>query len=316
MDKIVIYGLGKSFDSYRKWLESNYEVVGYSDKKISNVGGYITPNELINTEFDFIIVTSTKYYEDIKEELVNNYNISENKIVSAKVIPGYVENYEKRRKWIIKKLSEIPSGKVLLDAGAGECQYKPYCGHLKYIAQDFGGYESGKVDSGLVSDKWDTSECDIVCDIIDMPLDDESVDVILCSEVFEHLKNPVLAIKEFSRVLKKGGQLILTAPFCSLTHMAPYYYSNGFSEFWYKEHLKDYGFEITEMTRYGNYFDYLCQELLRVPEMAGKYCNVELKQEDCWTMTKILKMLSELSSKDVKSNELLCFGYMITATLG
>jgi hypothetical protein len=39
MDKIVIYGLGKLFDHYRKWLESNYEVVGYCDKKISNVGG-------------------------------------------------------------------------------------------------------------------------------------------------------------------------------------------------------------------------------------------------------------------------------------
>ncbi len=46
---------------------------------------------------------------------------------------------------------------------------------------------------------------DIICDIIDMPLEDGSVDAILCSEVLEHLKNPILAIKEFGRILKRRG---------------------------------------------------------------------------------------------------------------
>ena len=90
-----------------------------------------------------------------------------------------------------------------------------------------------------------------------MPLENESIDVILCTEVFEHLKNPILALKEFSRVMKKDGVLILTALFCCLTHMAPYFYYNGFSEYWYKEHLRDYGFTIVEFVRNGNFFKYL-----------------------------------------------------------
>lgn len=53
---------------------------------------------------------------------------------------------------------------------------------------------------------------------------DASFDAVKCIEVFEHIPEPVKAVKEFSRILKPGGILILTAPFCSLTHFAPYYF--------------------------------------------------------------------------------------------
>ena len=44
----------------------------------------------------------------------------------------------------------------------------------------------------------------------------ESFDVILCTEVFEHLKNPVLALKEFNRILKHSGSLSLQRLFAAL----------------------------------------------------------------------------------------------------
>jgi 2-polyprenyl-3-methyl-5-hydroxy-6-metoxy-1,4-benzoquinol methylase len=40
-------------------------------------------------------------------------------------------------------------------------------------------------------------------------------DYIVCSDVIEHIKNDKKAIKELSRILKKGGNLILTVPSCS-----------------------------------------------------------------------------------------------------
>jgi 2-polyprenyl-3-methyl-5-hydroxy-6-metoxy-1,4-benzoquinol methylase len=43
----------------------------------------------------------------------------------------------------------------------------------------------------------------------------------MCVEVFEHLPEPIKAVEEFARLFKPGGYLILTAPFCSLTHFAP-----------------------------------------------------------------------------------------------
>jgi ubiquinone/menaquinone biosynthesis C-methylase UbiE len=42
--------------------------------------------------------------------------------------------------------------------------------------------------------------------------EDSSFDYITCIEGLEHIENPQQAIREFSRVLKKGGQLIVSIP--------------------------------------------------------------------------------------------------------
>lgn len=69
-------------------------------------------------------------------------------IISLYDIFGDFRNYEVRDKWVINKLNKISKGKILLDAGAGEQKYKPYCAHLKYIAQDFGQYVPDAVKEG------------------------------------------------------------------------------------------------------------------------------------------------------------------------
>jgi len=45
-----------------------------------------------------------------------------------------------------------------------------------------------------------------------LPLASNSVDIIVCRWVFEHLETPELAMREFSRVLKKGGFLYVKTP--------------------------------------------------------------------------------------------------------
>lgn len=46
---------------------------------------------------------------------------------------------------------------------------------------------------------------DIHLNIEDMPLDDESYDVIMANHILEHVENLDKALKEIYRVLKKGG---------------------------------------------------------------------------------------------------------------
>lgn len=170
-----------------------------------------------------------------------------------------------RKYWIIKQLAKLPKSSTILDAGAGECQYKKYCKHLKYTSQDFGKYD-GKGDSkGIQTGKRDQSKIDIVSDIVDMPVKSGSFDNVLCIEVFEHIPRPLEALRELHRVLRKGGTLILTAPFSSLTHYSPYYFYSGFSLHFYKENLPRLGFKIEEIYSYGNYFDHISLELARVP---------------------------------------------------
>ena len=45
-----------------------------------------------------------------------------------------------------------------------------------------------------------------------LPLAENEFDLIWCSEVIEHLKNPAFTIAEFKRVLKPGGSLVMTTP--------------------------------------------------------------------------------------------------------
>jgi ubiquinone/menaquinone biosynthesis C-methylase UbiE len=62
---------------------------------------------------------------------------------------------------------------------------------------------------------------DIVADAHNLPFDDNEFEVILCTEVLEHLKSPEIAIKEMKRVLKPSGKLILTTRFIFPLHDVP-----------------------------------------------------------------------------------------------
>lgn len=223
-------------------------------------------------------------------------------------------NEEFRMEWIKNKLSEIPSGETILDAGAGELRCKPYCGHLAYCSQDFCQYNGNSLSDGLELSGWDTDGIDIVSDIINIPVESESFENILCTEVLEHIPRPELAIKEFARILKEDGLLILTAPFCSLTHFAPYHYCSGFNKYWYETILKENGFEIIEMTSNGNYFSYMCQEMERLSYMERKYGDKGIHWRITKVFAKILKgILSRYCEKTNCSDAVLCFGYNVVA---
>ncbi|HEX2629109.1 MAG TPA: methyltransferase domain-containing protein [Chitinophagaceae bacterium] len=221
-------------------------------------------------------------------------------------------NESARHEWIIKSLQQLPEGLTLLDAGAGETPYKKYCSHLKYIAQDFGQY-NGDGEMGLQTGKWDNSLLDIVSDIMSIPLPDQSVDAILCTEVLEHIPDPLGALKEFTRLLKPGGYLITTAPFASLTHFAPYHFASGFSRFFYEKHLPDLGFTIEELTKNGNYFEYIAQENRRIKPMALRYAGRKLNIFEKAIIHLNIYILQRLSKRDEQSSELLCYGIFVRA---
>ena len=50
-------------------------------------------------------------------------------------------------------------------------------------------------------------------DIHDIPLEDNSIDVIFCNHVLEHVRDDIQALNEMKRVLKPGGWAILQIPF-------------------------------------------------------------------------------------------------------
>lgn len=219
--------------------------------------------------------------------------------------------------WLKSALEKVPAGSRILDAGAGELRYKKFCDHLKYVSQDFAQYEGVGDKKGLQTGTWDQTKLDIISDITEIPELDGSFDAIMCIEVFEHLPDPALAIKEFSRLLKPGSQLIITAPFCSLTHFAPYHFGTGYNTYYYEHHLKKNGFEVLEIDRNGNYFSYLSQELVRVPAVIEKYSenngSVFQKKVRNYAVRVLLDWMNSASKKDKGSEGLLCFGINVRA---
>jgi SAM-dependent methyltransferase len=64
----------------------------------------------------------------------------------------------------------------------------------------------------------------IVGDAQALGIRDATFDVVLCTEVLEHLPEPQRAIDEMFRVLTPGGQLLLTTRFLFPIHDAPHDY--------------------------------------------------------------------------------------------
>jgi len=222
-------------------------------------------------------------------------------------------NKETRDNFIKETLEKIPKGARILDAGAGELRNKKLCTHLNYVSQDFCQYDGKGDNAGLQTKSWDTLKIDIIGDITNIPEKDGAFDVILCSEVFEHLPNPIDAIKEFQRLLKKDGILIITAPFCSLTHFSPYHFSTGFNRYFYEHHLKYFGFDIEQISTNGNFFQFLGQEILRMPNVVDTYTSKKASIFDKFIMILTLKVLQRFSKYDKGSDELLCYGYHVVA---
>lgn len=220
---------------------------------------------------------------------------------------------EIRVNWVIRQLKSLPPGIRILDAGAGEQRFKPYCNHLQYIAQDFAKYDGGGDGVGLQTGKWDTSQINIVSDIVKIPVEDNTFDAILCTEVFEHLPDAIGAVREFSRILKPCGILLTTAPFNSLTHFAPYHFC-GYNKYWYMHHFPILGLTIESIEPNGSWFRFIAQELRRSRFVGVAYSSKFLGLITRISVIPILVLLTLLSRFDRGSHDLLCFGYMVRAT--
>ncbi len=59
---------------------------------------------------------------------------------------------------------------------------------------------------------------DILIDLPNIPLEDNSIDVVLCTEVMEYIYDFRELLFQMGRVIKPGGVLILSTPFISALH--------------------------------------------------------------------------------------------------
>ncbi len=172
-------------------------------------------------------------------------------------------NQHERDRWMEKNAGHLSAGLRVLDVGAGSCPYRSLFSHCIYKTQDF-----SSLSKDQLTDHAGYGQIDYVSDILSIPVSDASFDVIICTEVLEHVPEPILALREFSRILKPGGKLLLTAPLGSGIHQEPYHYYGGYTPYWYRRFLPESGFNNIEINANGGFFKHFAQESIRFAKIC------------------------------------------------
>jgi SAM-dependent methyltransferase len=181
--------------------------------------------------------------------------------------------YHAKRKnsMIIEALESLAPGSSILDIGAGQMPFRKYCTHLKYQSQDFCKYDGEGDGKGIHTVIFNTDAIDIASDITSIPVPDCCFDAILCTEVLEHVIDPMGALTEMSRILKPGGAIILTVPGTSLLHFSPYHYFTGFKVNYFAEMFGRNGIKELRTERIGNIYTVSALNLWYIAEKMSKF---------------------------------------------
>ena len=154
----------------------------------------------------------------------------------------YLENFARAA------AESLPIGAIMLDAGAGDCIYKPLFSHVTYEAADI-----CKLDKAY-------GEINYVCDLSEIPVEDNRYDLVFCSQTLEHLPDPQKVLKELFRVLKPGGKLWLSAPLFYEEHEIPYDYFR-YTQYGLRRLCEETGFAINTMQWLEGYYGTLSYQL-------------------------------------------------------
>ncbi len=146
----------------------------------------------------------------------------------------------------------LAPGGLMLDAGAGHAPYRDLFRHARYESADFQQLDESQYSPEVA--------ITYVCDLKTIPVEEKRYDLVLCTQVLEHVPEPGMVLKELYRVLKPGCALWISAPLFFSEHQAPYDYFR-FTQFGFRYLLEQAGFQVERIERLEGYYGTLAYQL-------------------------------------------------------
>jgi len=155
-----------------------------------------------------------------------------------------------------------------LDVGCGRKPYEKtfFATAEKYVGMDY---------------LTDRSTPDVVGSATNIPLGDATFDTVVCTEVLEHVPDPLKALREMYRVLKPGGYLILSTPMYWPRHEVPYdYFRYPYDGLLHL--VKESGFELKELFNRGRSYAFIGQAIQQTQPVAALPVNWLINRFFLW----------------------------------
>jgi SAM-dependent methyltransferase len=140
----------------------------------------------------------------------------------------------------ISALAPMLKGRMM-DFGCGSKPYKSLFTVDEYVGVDFENPGHPHLNEQI----------DVFYDGKKIPFADGHFDAVFSSEVFEHIFNLEEILAEINRVMKPGGQLLITCPFSICEHEVPNDFAR-YSSYSIKYLLEKQGFEVVRQFKTGN----------------------------------------------------------------
>jgi SAM-dependent methyltransferase len=178
---------------------------------------------------------------------------------------------------------------IVLDVGCGHRPYQHLFQVQKYIGLELDTPSNRQ-----------SKNADLFYDGLHFPLEQGSVDTIICNQVLEHVFNPETFLKEMFRVLKPSGRLLLTVPFIWEEHESPHDFGR-YSSFGLPSLLKSSGFRPIHQEKMVTGFPALIQLALSQIIDPVKHSRRRLYWFFSLPFILIMNILSRFSSRKVPS---------------
>lgn len=137
-------------------------------------------------------------------------------------------------KFVRAASSSVPPGSLVLDAGAGNGEYEPIFVGRRYESAD------------LCTTEKSYGHITYLCDLASIPVEDARYDLVVCTQVLEHLPEPQAVLSELHRVLKPGGEIWMSAPLFYEEHEIPFDFFR-YTRFGLGHLLEKCGFQVVSL---------------------------------------------------------------------